>query len=1172
VLAICRTIAGLMSCVSCSRVLPDGARFCPFCGHEVVGALTEERRVVTVVFADIVGYTSLSEHLDPERTKRLIDGAFQRLQGDIHEFGGRVDKILGDGVLAIFGAPVGHEDDPDRAIRAAMQMHSSIAAFSESQPDLAAPLQLRIGVNTGEALVGSIAGTDGYTAMGDVVNLASRLQSLAPAGATYIGDATAQLAGDEILREPIEDVAVRGRSQIERVWNVVGHRRRAPMSGGADARPFVGRVAQRQLLASVMSMVADGRSAIVSVSGEAGAGKSLLVDRMLREFPDPRVTIFAGVCVPYGEDNVWAPVAAALFGRLDLDTTVPSDELRRHLREASAARFGFSSDDPSLGRLVEALLHLLGRPSDIDNVSPAEARETMFRLIVESVRLRSHSGPVVVWLDDLQWADPLLIDLLHRLARSLVDRPVLLLTAQRDDLDVDWPPSTDNPITVRMPLDPLDRSEAAELLAALLGEEPEPRRSRQLFERSGGNPLFLTELALLDRSSPDSSGLPGSLRALIGARLDRLDPRLRDVVDNAAVLGTAGGVSSLEQFALHLAQPFDRSDVLALVDEGLLDLDESWWRFRSDVVREVSYQRLTKAVRAQRHAGVAAALGAMPAVPITIAAHHTATAAELVDEMGPVAGVPPDMKSRAVELLTEATRRALDVGALNQAFTHAGRALALGPDDPTAARELTLLRVQAAVTRREIAGAQGEAEQVLEAALAVGDDRHEGRARRYLGQIHQMSGDLDAARDQLGASVEVFRQLGDDVELAASLRERGFVEVFGGSLDDAEWLLGEAEGLSVQLADPRGLAWVRQHQAWAAFLSGDGQLAEQRLALASRGFEEIGDRSGAVWATGLLAFLRFFGFRFGEAEQLAVSVRSEANELGERWGPAMMDTLLASIRLWSGDFGEAEALARRAAHEFRAIDDRFGLVQALGPRNRALVALGRDQEAEQGIEEILALGDRFGDLSFPMMAAAGTAVHLGLGSRAVVVSETALERIAAMGADASETTVTYALGLCQTGAAEHALAALDGIVVDFPYAHATRAVAAAMCGDDRLAIADADAVWSQAGATYLDRVLADIAAAAAEVRAGRSPAATTRLERARTTADEAGDVVATALAQSARSTLLPGAGPGSTEIDSQALRAGWRQVIAGLAGRDPSPSAQAVAQRVAISHRSNASS
>ena len=172
----------MASCASCSLPLPDGARFCPSCGHEVVSAAAEERRVVTVVFADLVGYTALSEHLDPERVKRLIDGAFKRLINDINTFGGRVDKVLGDGILAMFGAPVAHEDDADRAIRAAMQMHESLAGFVGEQSDLAAPLQLRVGVNTGEVLVGTVSGTTDYTAMGDVVNVASRLQTMAPPG------------------------------------------------------------------------------------------------------------------------------------------------------------------------------------------------------------------------------------------------------------------------------------------------------------------------------------------------------------------------------------------------------------------------------------------------------------------------------------------------------------------------------------------------------------------------------------------------------------------------------------------------------------------------------------------------------------------------------------------------------------------------------------------------------------------------------------------------------------------------------------------------------------------------------------------------------------------------------------------------------------------------------
>jgi len=233
---------GLMAtCASCGATLPDGARFCPSCGLEVVPSVGEERRVVTVVFADLVGYTALSEHLDPERVKRLIDASFERLIADITAFGGRVDKVLGDGILALFGAPVAHEDDADRAIRAALQMHDSLARFVTEQPDLDGPLQLRIGVNTGEVVVGNVSGTAEYTAMGDVVNVASRLQTLAEPGGILIGDSTARLASEEILREPVDDLDMRGREQTERVWLVTGRRRRVPTIGARfHDVPFVG--------------------------------------------------------------------------------------------------------------------------------------------------------------------------------------------------------------------------------------------------------------------------------------------------------------------------------------------------------------------------------------------------------------------------------------------------------------------------------------------------------------------------------------------------------------------------------------------------------------------------------------------------------------------------------------------------------------------------------------------------------------------------------------------------------------------------------------------------------------------------------------------------------------------------------------------------------------------
>lgn len=1107
---------------------------------------------MTVVFADLVGYTALSEHLDPERVKRLLDAAFERLISDINSFGGRVDKVLGDGIVALFGAPVAHEDDADRAIRAAIQMHESLARFVDDQVDLDGPMQLRIGINTGEVVVGSVSGTADYTAMGDVVNVAARLQQLAPPGGTYIGDSTASLTSDEIVRDLVDELDVRGRSQPERVWRVIGRRDRAPMTGGRFTHRFVGRAPQRELLASIMAMVAAGRSAVVAVSGEAGSGKTRLVAEALEDFPSRNVTIYAGVCAPYGENNVWSPIATALFRRLDVAAALPPDRLRDVLRERAVELYGFDDDDSRLEQFVDATLHLLGRPSELDRVTPAQSREMLFSYIVDGLRRRSTAGPVVLWLDDLQWADVLIVELLHRIARSLADRPVLVITAQREDAELDWPPAVDHPVTVRMPLDPLARGEAARLVADVLGDAANDRLVDQLYERSGGNPLFLIELAELAKDHPMSTALPGSLRALIAARLDRLPPRRRSIVDNAAVLGTTGPIDALAKFAAEMHQEFDEGDVEELADDGLLELEGDWWRFRSDVVREVAYQTLTKLVRAQRHAGTASVMAQSPLIPLDQVAHHAACAAELVAEIGPVPGVARNISEQAVHLLRDAARRAIDVGAFNQAARHATRALDLGTEDDALSRELLLLRAQAMVERRVVGAAVADATDALEAAVAAGDRRHEALARRLLGILHQRNGELDAAREELGASVDIFRELGDDIELAASLRDRGFAEVFGGSLHDAEWLLGEAEALSQRLDDRRGRAWVRQQQAWVAFLSGDPEVAERRLLTAAQEFDLLGDGAGQAWASGLLAYVRYYQGRFDEAETLAAKVRTESAALGDRWAPAMMDSLVASVRLWTTRFAEAEELSRRALTAFRELGDRFGAVQALGPRLRALVALGRAHEAERGIEELVALSDAFGDLSFPAMAAAGAAVHQGIGERAAALAEDAVERSAAMGADASESATTLALAQCQLGCPEEALTVLDAVARQSAYADAVEALAAAMVGDTGRALAAAARIEGRPAATYLDRVIADVAAAAAEAATGDAEAARTRLEEAADVARRAGDVVARALVARVAHVVTAG----KSTVDHDHLGTGWIRVVEGLvATMSPPPNA-----------------
>jgi tetratricopeptide (TPR) repeat protein len=267
----------------------------------------------------------------------------------------------------------------------------------------------------------------------------------------------------------------------------------------------------------------------------------------------------------------------------------------------------------------------------------------------------------------------------------------------------------------------------------------------------------------------------------------------------------------------------------------------------------------------------------------------------------------------------------------------------------------------------------------------------------------------------------------------------------------------------------------------------------------------------------------------------------------------MMDSLIASIRLWTSRFVEAEELSRRALTSFRQLGDKFGTVQALAPRMRALVALGRTHEAERGIEESLAMSDSFGDLSFPMMAAAGTAVHLGLGERGLTISQQALDRSIAMGADGSESRITLALALCQSGRADEALATLDEVELASPYLHAIRALARAITADPSGSIDDADLVGADAGASYLDRVIAGLSAGSAAMQLDSRDDAITRFEQARSTASLAGDVVAFELVGLTRALVL---GEDSYH-DAGHLRPGWRTVAESLAAavvhlpRDP---------------------
>jgi tetratricopeptide (TPR) repeat protein len=872
-----------------------------------------------------------------------------------------------------------------------------------------------------------------------------------------------------------------------------------------------------------------------------------VVTAVLAEQPD--TFLLEGVCAPYGEPNVWWPVAGALLGRFGLDRNSTADEARARIIARLETMHTAATESPDHAHVAEVVMHLLGHPSALDSLAPTAIRDAVFGGLTFALRARAAKSPVVVWIDDLQWAARPVLDLLESIARHLVDLPLLILTTyRRDDEGItDWPQSIDPALTLHLPLSPLSESEVVDLVNTAAGRSLPRHTVESIIARAGGNPLFLTELARLAAECPEGQNgpeLPGSLRALIAARLDQLTASQRALLDNAAILGVDGRIAALRAFAHELGQPFDIKDIDVLVEQGLIVRDGGRWHFRSDVVREVAYGTLTKQARAQRHAGTARYLEQLGDMLLDQRAHHMACAAELVAEIGPTAGVPRDAAAQACDLLVRSARSWYQQGAYRRGLRAIERALGLHPDEATT-QEAMLLMAEGLVETRALAQAREVLETVLARAEEIDDRVTHAEALRLRGTAAQMEGDLDAARHDLGLAVGELREIGDQVHLGEALRARGFAEVFGGSLGDAEWFLGEADAVYAEVGDLRGRAWVQQHLAWVSFLAGDHAESQRRLLSAINSFEQLGDRSGVTWARGLLAYVHHFGRRNAEAEALAELVLQEARRWGDEWGAAMMLNLQASIRLWSGDVDKARVLGEKALVGFRRIDDRFGIIQALGTLNRAFVASGRTADAERSVEEIMALADAFGEMAYPVMAAAGTAMHLGKGRRAAELGEEAVRHLDMTGANVDEARVVTAFGELLAGSADDALAVLLDVDVEVsPFALAARATATAMLGDHETALTDVCAVESMAAqpesnVSYWDLWIARVAG----VACADGDEAVRRAEELREGVERMGDVVIRAYARDVLARL-----EGNPDVPPAPR--GWADVAAAIAWRE----------------------
>ncbi len=1163
-----------MSCPSCGSAVPTDARFCPSCGLPLT-ARPDERRIVTVLFADLVGFTTLSEHTDPERVKELVDVAFERLVADIEAFGGRVDKIVGDAILALFGAPLAHEDDPERAVRAALRMQETAGRLRAGS----AGAQLRIGVNTGEVLVGALRAGGDYTAMGDVVNIASRLQTLARPGEILVGNGTYSATLLAVRYESRGALTVKGRAEAVEAWAAMEAIARPGQRPVRELAPLVGREAEVALLRDATDAAVRRRRAhLIALFGDAGVGKSRLtreIATMARE--NYGAEVFGGRCLPYGEANPWWPLADALRRWMSLDASAPTDETRTRLRDAVAETIERPADDPETARVADGLLHVLGRSAHLD-ADPARAREDALWSLQTLLEALAAKRPLLLLLIDVHWAEEPVLELIDRVLPRLRSLPFVLVTTARTDADVSWAPPAGRHDLIVLNIEPLSDEATDELVTHLLGPAVTPPLVELVRERSGGNPFFVEELVALVRESEHSAdaagaGLPVTLRGLVAARLDALAPADRAVLEDAAVVGTSGSIDTVIALAETRGERYASGRLATLVERDLLERHDNEYSFRSDLVREVAYNTLTKAERARRHAAVARSLEQRATDTgdtgdtdfLETRAHHWAVAAELAVELGPVASLPSDVRDRAIEALGRAAEQATRAEAWTTAAQSLERALALLPEDADARlrRWLRLGLVHVAAELREVGGAPADARELRAEAEAAGDDRAVVRSLTVLGDLEQRAGELVASAAAYEEAIAWATRIGDAQQRAAALRGRGMTFLLAGSLDEAESTIEEAFAAFTELGERRGQAWALQNLAWISFSRGRMDEAEERVRRSAETFAAAGDWGGLQITNGLLAWIRADQGHFDEAEALASEMAADAERAGNRWSLATAHSLLANLALWQGRAREAKELAISARGAFSALGEPWGRMQTYLPEARALACLGDLDAAYARLAEWEQSGQEFTrrtSRGLPTIVASSIAAQAGDAERALAEAERAdqdAHQDQLLGA--TERDVARGIALLLHGRAHEAREFLARRHERSPgSAHRVpvdAALALALTAEDDIsqAIALVALRVEDVGLAYLDRVHGGIALGAALARKREPVPAIAAVDAAVEVADETESVLDQAVARLCRAVILEvleddAAGAARAEATTQLAAlgidaAGWERAV-----------------------------
>jgi class 3 adenylate cyclase/tetratricopeptide (TPR) repeat protein len=1026
-------------CVHCGQENPEGFRFCGSCGSPLQASpAAEERKVVTVLFADLVGFTSRSEHMDVEDVRGTLAPYHALLRERLEHYGGTVEKFIGDAVMAIFGAPVAHEDDPERAVRAAIAIRAAIDRLNEEQPEL--DLHVRIGVNTGEALVvvGADAARGEGMASGDVVNTAARLQGAAPVDGILVGETTYYATDRAINYTEAEPVVAKGKANPVAAWRAV--EARAALGVDVVQRPTTGLVGRREELDLMLDALrrcrAERAVQLVTLVGVPGIGKSRLVWELLQAVDaDPDfITWRQGRSLPYGDGvTYWAlgEMLSAQAGILDSDT---AEQAEAKLRATVADLIA----DPAERAWVEEHARALAGLGSLAHGGGDRAGEATaaWRRFFEALADRQ---PLVLVFEDLHWADDALLDFVDHLVEWSSGVPLLVVCTTRPEL-LDrrrgWGGGKRNALTIA--LSPLADEDVARLIGSLLEQALLPAETQAaLLSTAAGNPLYAEEYVrmLIDRGYLRRDGdrwrlaaaelpVPESVQGLIAARLDDLPANEKRLIQDASVLGKViwlGAIAEMgdsDRFAAEeRLHALERRELVRRERRSSVG-GETEYAFRHVLVRDVAYGQIPRAQRAEKHRRAAKWIETLSAdrdnTPDMLA-HHYARALEYARDAGEDT---EELERRTRLALRDAAERALALNSASAALHHYQAAIALWPEpDPdwpaliVAAADVTMIGtredlpelVDRARDRLVASGALDMAAKAeMVAAFRFWNSAMSEEASARFANSRKL---LDAAEPsptvaRVLSRLAIQTMLRGQYEETMALCEQALAVADRFGLEDIHCHVLNTQGVArVDHGDLGGVADVEKSVEIAERLN--------RAEAIIRGYKNLGSLMSGLG-------------NMARAEELERRGLEAATRFGLDFQIAWFDTELGLIAFARGDWDAALQSFDRLAAWVAAVGPHYMEAVANGCRAKIRAARGDEQGPWSDMDRMLEMARGSGEpqMLFPGLAEAALVAAMTAGADAatqVAALHDELAEAVAGQTGRADWTVAIALALALTG-------------------------------------------------------------------------------------------------------------------------------------------------------------